>query len=239
MFNEIKDLKTHNTIWFVYILFFILTSWGCIGYYVSESYKASIAAEERVRQSQEQVSQLTQTISNMDTVQASLQSYINQLEEENNSLLLEIEQLQEENAKMMIAAETLQKKIDEIPVVENNYAIINLTDDERQLLAEILALEAYDQPDCGQRAVVEVVFNRVLSAGWPNTVKSVIYDKGQFATVKYLDNPYNRPRDKEYKNIDWVLAHGSTILPSDYVFFATYKANGKDFIQIEDHYFAR
>ena len=131
-----------------------------------------------------------------------------------------------------------KKKIDEIPVVENNYAIINLTDDERQLLAEILALEAYDQPDCGQRAVAEVVFNRVLT-GWASSVREVIYQKGQFATVKYLDRPYNKPRDKEYANIDWVLAHGSTILPPDYVYFATYKANGKDFIQIEDHYFAR
>ena len=238
MYNEIKDLKTYNTVWFIYILFFILTSWGCIGYYVSESYKASITVEERVRQSQEQVSQLTQTISNMNTNQTNLQNYISQLEEENNSLSLEIEQLQEENAKMMIAAEILQKKIDEIPVVENNYAIINLTDDERQLLAEILALEAYDQPDCGQRAVVEVVFNRVLT-GWASSVREVIYQKGQFATVKYLNNPYNKPRDKEYENIDWVLAHGSTILPPDYVYFATYKANGKDFIQIEDHYFAR
>ena len=97
MFNEIKDLKTYNAVWFVYILFFILTSWGCIGYYVSESYKASITAEERVQQSQEQVSQLTQTISNMDTNQTNLQNYISQLEEENNSLSLEIEQLQEED----------------------------------------------------------------------------------------------------------------------------------------------
>ena len=198
----------------------------------------SIENKNEYAKLQSEVSKLSSTIENMNERQVSLYDNVGILTEENTSLTLEIEQLREDNAKLIIASNTLQKELDSIPIETNNYAVIDMTEDERDLLAKILALEAYDQPDCGQRAVVEVVFNRVLT-GWASSVREVIYQKGQFATVKYLDRPYNTPRDKEYKNIDWVLVHGSTILPPDYVYFATYKANGKDFIQIEDHYFAR
>ena len=172
------------------------------------------------------------------TKQAESERYIHSLLEDNAALTLEIEKHLEENAKIILANETLKKEFDKLKVEENNYAVINLSDSERDLLAKILALEAGDQPDCGQRAVVEVVFNRVLT-GWASTVEGVLLQKGQFSTVKYLDHPYQTPDEKEYANIDYVLSHGSTILPTDYVFFATYKANGKDFIHIEDHYFGR
>ena len=172
------------------------------------------------------------------TKQAESERYIHSLLEDNAALALEIEKHLEENAKIILANETLKKEFDKLKVEENNYAVINLSDSERDLLAKILALEAGDQPDCGQRAVVEVVFNRVLT-GWASTVEGVLLQKGQFSTVKYLDHPYQTPDEKEYANIDYVLSHGSTILPTDYVFFATYKANGKDLIHIEDHYFGR
>ena len=161
---------------------------------------------------------------------------ITELREQNNQLIEENEALREEIARLEIAAETLSSMIETAPI--NNYAIIDMTDEERDLLARILALEAHDQPDVGQRAVVEVVFNRILT-GWASTVKGVLLQKGQFDSVKYLDKPYALPDGNEYENIDYVLSHGSTILPPDYVYFATYKANGKDFLQIQDHYFAR
>ena len=157
------------------------------------------------------------------------------LEEDNKSLLIENDELNNRISVLELAIATKEEE----PIAEpNNYAIITLSDSERDLLAKILALEAGDQPDCGQRAVIEVVFNRILT-GWADTVEEVIYQKGQFATVKYLNKPYQTPGEQEYSNIDYVLAHGSTILPPDYVFFATYKANGKDFLQIQDHYFGR
>ena len=166
----------------------------------------------------------------------SLYLEIAEVREQNKQLIEEIETLREEIARLEIAAETLSSMMESEPV--NNYAIIDMTDEERDLLARILALEAHDQPDVGQRAVVEVVFNRILT-GWASTVKGVLLQSGQFSTVKYLDKPYALPDGNEYKNIDYVLSRGSTILPPDYVYFATYEANGKDFLQIQDHYFAR
>jgi hypothetical protein len=50
---------------------------------------------------------------------------------------------------------------------------------------------------------------------------------------------YAYPDESEDAIIDYVLTHGRTVLPEDYVYFATYKANGRDFIQIGNHYFSR
>jgi len=178
---------------------------------------------------------LQEAVANLSEEKSNAENNVKLLEEDNKSLLIEIDELAEKLATLELAIAT--KEEEPIPEV-NNYAIINLTDNEYDLLARILALEAGDQPDCGQRAVVEVIFNRILT-GWADTVEEVIYQKGQFEAVKYLNNPYATPNEQEYSNIDFVLAHGSTVLPSDYVYFATYKANGKNFIQIQDHYFGR
>lgn len=123
---------------------------------------------------------------------------------------------------------------------ENAYKDISMTDDERDLLEWILALEATGEPMVGKKAVIEEIFNRVLRRDWKGeTVKDILLAPGQFDAVNYLANPYAKPGQEEKDAIDFVLKHGRTILPEDYVYFATYKANGRDFIQIGGHYFSR
>ena len=127
---------------------------------------------------------------------------------------------------------------EKIPV----YAGITMTDDEAQLLRSILALEADYETEGhdGQKAVVEVIFNRVLSPRWPDTVADVIYQRGQFATVKYLRKPYNRPGEHEDDAISAVLRETETVLPStDYVYFSRGKSNGKAFVKLNHHWFSR
>ena len=141
--------------------------------------------------------------------------------------------LEQENKELT----ELLKQYEEKPV--NEYSAIKMNSQERELLEWMVALEAKDQSDEGQRAVVEVAFNRNLSSDWPDTIYDVIMAKGQFDSMNYLSKPYATPSQKERDNIDYVLEHGRTVLPADYVFFATYKANGKDFIKIGDHYFSR
>lgn len=122
------------------------------------------------------------------------------------------------------------------------YAAITMTDDEAQLLRSILALEADygTEGHDGQKAVVEVIFNRVLSPRWPDTVADVIYQRGQFATVKYLRKPYNRPGEHEDDAISAVLRETETVLPStDYVYFSRGKSNGKAFVKLNHHWFSR
>lgn len=114
----------------------------------------------------------------------------------------------------------------------------NATDDEKSLTVRILALEAQGEPYEGEMAVVEVIFNRVLSEEFPDSIYGVLSQPGQFAAWRYLKDPYNRPTLDEYRAIDDVVLYGRTILPENYVFFATRKVNGRDFIKIGNHYFS-
>ena len=119
------------------------------------------------------------------------------------------------------------------------YANISMSEDEQNLLRAILALESHGEGLEGQKAVVEVIFNRVRSDEWANSVHDVIYQKGQFATVKYLNDPYVLPDEAEDDAISEVLRETETVLPTDYVYFSTKKVNGKDFIKINHHWFSR
>lgn len=126
--------------------------------------------------------------------------------------------------------------------VETIYGGISISEDEYALLRSILALEAdYDtEGHDGQKAVVEVIFNRVLSDKWPNTVEDVIYQRGQFATVKYLKKPYNLPGEHEDDAISAVLRETETVLPdTTYVYFDTKGVNGRKHVRIKHHVFGR
>lgn len=144
---------------------------------------------------------------------------------------------------------TLEKKVAELTPTEevNPYAAINMTEEEHNMLKWIVALECKGEPDAGRKAVIEEIFNRVLRSDWQDTVEKVLTAKGQFATWQPLKEYWDGdrttlwayPDESETELIEYVLTHGRTILPEDYVFFATYKANGKDFVQIGNHYFSR
>lgn len=114
----------------------------------------------------------------------------------------------------------------------------NASEEERELVAAILAMEAQGEPYEGERAVVEVILNRVASPEWPDTIYGVLSQKGQFAVWRYRDNPYNTPTLAEYQLIEDTVLAGPEILPENYVYFATSKVNGRDFIKIKSHYFS-
>ena len=130
----------------------------------------------------------------------------------------------------------------------NPYAGIKLTADEEEVFAWVLALEAKNEPEIGRRAVVETACNRVLSDEWNgDTIGAILSATGQYDGYKIMQeyragkrtSLYAYPDELEKQTIRYVLEHGNTALPLDYVYFATYKANGKDFIQIGNHYFGR
>lgn len=112
---------------------------------------------------------------------------------------------------------------------------ISLTDTEIDLLARIAYQESHNQELVGIEAVVEVVFNRMKRNH--QDLYTVLSAPGQFATwhMRYDDEPTS----KELDAINNVLCGNTYILSEDYVFFATYPANGKDFIKIGAHYFGR
>jgi len=114
---------------------------------------------------------------------------------------------------------------------------IELTEDEIELLAKILWLEARGEPEDGQRAVVEVIFNRIVSDKFPDTLYDVLSqdDPVQFCSWKNRDNA--TPTEKEYESINTVLNGESELLKENTVFFATSPHNKNIDIQIGGHYF--
>ena len=121
---------------------------------------------------------------------------------------------------------------------ERVYEAISLSDDDKQLLAAILWAEANNQKAEGQKACVEVVFNRILSQDWPDDLYSVLSQKGQFATWKARNKV--KPTQEQFDAIEAVLAETETVLPSTaYVYFDTRGRNGKDHVRLQDHYFGR
>ena len=57
------------------------------------------------------------------------------------------------------------------------------SESEIQMLARIIVAEAEDQSYQGKVAVGGVVMNRVKSHKFPNTIRGVIYQKGQFSPI--------------------------------------------------------
>lgn len=118
------------------------------------------------------------------------------------------------------------------------YADVSVSEYEGDLLERILWAEANDQSFDGQKAVVEVIFNRLRSPEWPNTVEGVLSQKGQFATWKSRNKV--RPTEVQSDVISEVLRETETVIPADYVYFSTKKHGWMhDCFKIEDHWFGR
>lgn len=62
--------------------------------------------------------------------------------------------------------------------------------DDKMLLAQLIMSEAGNQPLTGMRFVADVVLNRVDDPRFPNTIRDVIYQEGQFSVIAngYFDS---------------------------------------------------
>lgn len=87
--------------------------------------------------------------------------------------IAEEEKVQAAKAAAAAAEEEKRRKEREMIVSES----------EVYLLARIIVAEAEDQPYKGKVAVGAVVINRVKSGKFPNTIRGVIYQRGQFSPV--------------------------------------------------------
>lgn len=118
--------------------------------------------------------------------------------------------------------------------VECRYPDVKLTEEEKAMFAKILWLECRGESHEGQQAVAEVILNRLVADNFPNTLKGVIYAKGQFPTVVDMDKA--EPTQTQYEAIDAAL-YGPYILPKDVVFYALFKENDNFWGKIGDHFF--
>lgn len=131
------------------------------------------------------------------------------------------------------------QQVEEKVEIKHDYSSIEISDEEYVELCQIVAAEAQTQSLDGQKAVVEVIFNRVLSPEWPNTVHDVLSQKGQFATWRMRNAKWVEP-DIVVEAIASVVTNGRQVLPdTEYVYFDRKGVNGRKKIRIQDHVFGK
>ena len=119
------------------------------------------------------------------------------------------------------------------------YGDIEITPEEKELLARLAWREARGEKILGMRLVVEVVLNRVLSEHFPSTVYDVLYQPGHFTpSGGALELEDVTPGEAQYLAVDLALSE-TPILEPDVVFFATTPIYGEVFLHVGGHYFTR
>lgn len=129
---------------------------------------------------------------------------------------------------------------DETPITSLNRWGLELTEEEINLLARIVYLEAGIDSLIGKEAVVESIFNRMaFSDNFRGNLYTVLSTKGQYNTWKYRNDNKCNPGLEEYEAIYNVLYGRTNILEPEYVYFSRTKANGHDFIKVGKHWFGK
>lgn len=136
---------------------------------------------------------------------------------------------------MAIEEPQQEAPVQEAQSTQTNRWGITLSQEEKVVLAQIVALESGNQSDVGQQAVVEVVFNRMNRGGWGNGCIGVLSQRGQFTTWKFRNRA--KVTAREYRNIEAVLNGETNILPFKTVYFSRKKQNNRVQCKIEDHVF--
>ena len=105
-------------------------------------------------------------------------------DEEDDGLDEEVEELEvdEDDSPLGEAEEVQDKKADKKTDKTSKpdktpKSVVKYTDEEFKILACVTYLEAGNQPYKGKLATANVVLNRVLNKNFPNTIKSVIYQR--------------------------------------------------------------
>lgn len=85
------------------------------------------------------------------------------------------------------------------------------TDEDLYLMAHLLAGEMQNCPDTDQLYTGSVVLNRVNSPAFPNTIREVIFQKGQYQCTRD-GNFYREPTERNWENAR-ILLEGGSVLP--------------------------
>ena len=132
--------------------------------------------------------------------------------------------------------DTTEETVAEVEVCKNRWGI-SLSEEEKELLAKIVWIEAAGEPVEGQQAVVEVVFNRMRSEWYPDTLYEVLGQEHpqQFCSFPYRDRAM--PTEKEYQSIEQVLNGETDRLSPSCIYFSTFPLTDEIECKIGGHYF--
>ena len=116
----------------------------------------------------------------------------------------------------------------------------HISTEEFELLVQLVAAEAENQPFEGKRAVAAVVLNRV-DFGWPfeDTIEGVIFQENQFSCISD-GRFFNADAYISEEDMDAVLAELTERSDTEIIFFRTERFSdyGTPAYQIGDHFFS-
>lgn len=165
----------------------------------------------------------------------------NEYENENSSItfLQEVQSIAvgesyaelKERAKASAAQENAQPKL------QGNRWGIFLTPSEVDLLARIVMLEAGGESPLGQQAVIEVIFNRMVSPYYGGSLEHVLSARGQFSTWRMRYSAQAAPSPQVLASISSVLQGETNILPFQTLYFSRRPQNRRVQVRIGGHAF--
>lgn len=159
---------------------------------------------------QNQLYDMTEKFNSLDNEKKSLENKVSELEDN----------LEEQKKKV----ETITSRSSSNSRTTNTTSNSNSWND-LELLARIINAEAGGCTDEHQLLVGNVVLNRVADSRFPNTIYSVIYQKGQYSPT--WNGAINKtPSQQAYKNAQRLLS-GERFCPSNVVFQANFKQGSR------------
>lgn len=106
----------------------------------------------------------------------------------------------------------------ESPISDAN----GFTAEEMYLIAQVVYEEEKETSLEGQAAVANVIYNRIVSSRFPNTVEGVIFQKNQFTVANDEDALRTvKPGSTSIAAVKQIFADGDTFLPMDVMYFRT------------------
>ena len=112
----------------------------------------------------------------------------------------------------------------------------DLPEEDIYTLACLAWLQARDQSEEVQQAVLEVILNRLVSDEYPNTVDKVLWWSETFGNVRRLQSA--DPDLPQYRAVTAAM-YGPYILPKDVLYYSPWKLYGDEvWGQVGDYWFA-
>lgn len=121
------------------------------------------------------------------------------------------EELKTKDNKVVVEKEVVEESLS-----EGTHAFY-LTGEEREMLVRLVHLEGRGESVAAQKGITSVILNRLKSGKWGNTLKEVIYAKGQFTPARQISS--TTPNSEIYAVVDDVIQDGIT-LPSYILYFS-------------------
>lgn len=135
-------------------------------------------------------------------------------------------------------AEPMRVEVVEVETEETEYTEEDFYDD-LELLAYTVMAESGNQPEEGQRLVIDCILNRVDSQYFPGTVRDVIFQKDPVQFAVTVDGSLYRHEPTE--NIYTLIREEIADRTNDKVIYFTaggFNPSGDPWRQVGDHYFS-